>query len=349
MSDRTDHPDPLDALRAANPSPADNPVTGLPLDRARLFQEITMSPADPTASTSPEPTAPEPARSFGPAPTRDELEPRRRVRTGRRFALTGVAAATAVAVGFGVVALVPGSTSAAEAAVVKAAQATEASDAGTAVITVDLEGLDGRADGFSPGSLVLSTAFDGSDLSARLDGDQAGSFGFGGAPEVRVVDGVIYLDIGDGTWYSVDDPNLATLLSTVGLPVDIRSDLSSGIVELVTSADDVQDLGSGRYRATVTVEEARRLADAYPSLGLYTDRMLPAEVAQQPLQIELVLDGSGLIDVVTIGTALTDPDDPSITATGSITIDFNDLGVDQDIVAPLGAEPLDLGSMLGGN
>ncbi len=356
MSDRPDSPDPLDVLRAANPSPANLPLAEFTLDRSRLLQEITMS--DPTQSdpTQSDPTQSESLtssdaglRSFGPAPSKDELMPRRTARSGRRFAITGVAAASAVAVGFGVVALGPGSTTSAEAAVVKAAQATEASDSGTATITIGVDGLDASLDGAPDGSFVLSTAFDGTDLSARLDGDQAGNFGFGGAPEVRVVDGVIYLNIGDGSWYSVDDPNIATMLSTVGLPIDIRSDLSSGIVELVTSADNVEDLGDSRYRATVTVEEARRLADSYPSLGLYTDRMLPAEIAQQPLEIELVLDGNGLIDVVTIGATLTDPDDPSASAGGSITIDFNDLGIDQDIVAPEGAETLDLGSLLNGD
>ncbi len=344
----TESNDPLDQLRAANPVPAPLPSSALPTSGQRadaLFKEITMT----------DPTIANPAvtnREFGPAPTKDQIAPRRgkapRSKTGRRFALTGVAAATAAAVGFSVVALAPGSTTEAEAAMISAAQGTEAARAGTAIITVNAD-----ADG-EQHEIVLTTAFDGSDLSATLDAADMG-LELGGSPEVRIVDGSIFLSLGDGNWYSVDDPKIADLLSASGLPVNIRNDLSSGIVELVKTADNVEEVEPGHFRATVTVDDARRLAKDFPSLGLYTDQVtqfgaddLPAEVANQPLNIDLVLDDAGLIDVVTIGAAAVDPDSGE-PATGSIRIDLNDLGTTQTIEAPANAQPMDLGSFLSGN
>ncbi len=336
----TDHADdPLfDALRAANPVP----TPPLPsADADQLLQEILMS--DPTSPSQ---------RDFGPAPTKDELTPRRN-RT-RRFALTGAAAATAAVVGFGAVALAPGSSTPAQAAMVSAAEDTEAVRSGTAIVTVDTS-VDERLD-----DLVLVTAFDGSDLSATLE---TGSLGvdFGGDPEVRLVDGVIYLSIVDGQWFSVEDPRITDLVAASGLPVDIRNDLSRAIVELVESASDVEELESGHFTATVSVDEIRRIAENYPTLGLYSDSVLndnvlndsvlnekelDADVGEHRVAIDLVLDDAGLIDVVTIGTSAVDPDtDEAID--GSIRIDLNDLGTPQTIDAPADATPMDLAALLG--
>lgn len=347
----------LAQLRAADPvpQPADPTRQGAAPSAAHaasLFEEITMS--DPTLS---DPTLTDPTtnatsaddlRDFGPAPQRDELAPKR---TGRRLAWTGVAAATAAVVGFGAVSLGPGSTSEVQAAMISAAENTEAARAGTAIITVSSDLGDRAPMGANLDELVLTTAFDGSDLMASLDTADLG-MPIGGSPEVRIVDGVIYLSLGDSTWYSVEDARIVDLLTTAGLPVDIRNDLSQGIVELVKSAENVEEIEPGHFRATVTVEEARRLAEDFPSLGLYTDRALtetdelPAEIAEQPLEIDLVLDSEGLIDVVTIGATLDDPDSTE-SLRGSIRIDMNDLGTAQAIEAPADAEPIDLGSFLG--
>ncbi len=295
--------------------------------------------------------APE-SRGFGPAPTKDELTPRRH-RT-RRFALTGAAAATAAVVGFGAVALAPGSSTPAQAAMVSAAEDTEAVRTGTAIVTVDTS-VDERLD-----ELVLVTVFDGSDLSATLETGSLG-FDFGGDPEVRLVDGVIYLSIADGEWFSVEDPRITDLVATSGLPVDIRNDLSRGIVELVKTASDVEELEPGHFTATVSVDEIRRIAENYPTLGLYSDRVLndsainekvlddsdlPADIGEHRVAIDLVLDEAGLIDVVTIGTSAIDPDTAE-TVDGSIRIDLNDLGTPQTIEAPADATPMDLAAMLG--
>lgn len=342
----------LGRLRSVNPipEPADpttRSTTPSVTHAATLFEEITMSDpslSDPSLS---DPNQSDPTvRDFGPAPQRDELAPKR---TRKRMAWSGVAAATAAVVGFGVVSLGPGSTTEVQAAMVSAAESTEAARSGTAIITVSSDLGDRAPMGVDLDELVLTTSFDGSDLQASLDAADLG-LPIGGSPEVRIVDGIIYLSLGDGSWYSVEDARIVDLLTTAGLPVDIRNDLSQGIVELVKSAENVEELEPGHFRATVTVEEARRLAEDFPSLGLYTDRATanddtPDEIADQPLDIDLVLDAEGLIDVVTIGASLTDPDSAE-TVDGSIQIDLNDLGTTQVIEAPTNAEPIDIASFL---
>ncbi|MEZ5377340.1 MAG: hypothetical protein R2733_12615 [Acidimicrobiales bacterium] len=327
----TDANDPiLAALRDANPVPDPRRLAGESTDA--LFQEITMTTSTDAAN----------ARDFGPAPTKDEIAPRR-ARRKRGVALTGAAAATAAAVGFGVVAFGPGSVPEAHAAMISAAENTDAARSGTAVITVTTDAEGGH-------EFVLTTAFDGSDLSASVSGDDLASE-IGGTPELRVVGGTIYVSDGD-QWYSIDDPRIADFLSAAGMPVDVRNTLSDGIVELVKSASNVEQLDARHYRATVTVGEAQRLAADFPSLGVFTDRIgseqLPADVADQPLDIDLVLDDNGLIDVVTIDADAVDPSTGEAMS-GSISIDLNDLGITQTIEAPADAQPMDMGRMLGGN
>ncbi len=334
MTDSPDADPVLEALANANPIPDPNDLPASAVRADALFEEITMTS---------HPTDPSTIRDFGPAPSKDEFAPRRARKRG--FAITGVAAATAAAVGIGVVALGPGSVPEAHAAMISAAEDTEAARAGTAIITVIAD------DGSGEQQLLLTTAFDGSDLTATISGDDLPS-PLGATPEVRVVDGTIYLSLGDG-WFAIDDPAIADLLTTTGLPVDVRDSLSNGIVELVKSASNVEQLDSTHFRATVTLEEARALAADLPSLALFTDRALgagdlPADVAEQPFDIDLVLDADGLIDVVTIGTNAVDPESGE-TVNGSVSIDLNDLGSAQTIEAPADAQPLDITSLLGGD
>lgn len=325
--------DPIEALRAANPVPVDSAAGSTSTHDPRsapdaLFQEIIMT--DPSID-----------RPFGPAPTRESLTTRHRG-VGRRVAIAGVAAATAAAIGVGAMALVPGNTTAAEAAMIGAAQQTEASDSGTAIVTIVAD-HSGEAMSFA-----LTSRFDGDDLEVSLDADGSDALGIPIKPELRIVDGVIYVNVGAERWLSVDDPNIAALLSTFGMPVDIRNDLSSGIVDLVKEADDAEALGDDRFRATVTVGEARTLAGTYPSLGLYTDRAIPGAIDDEELVIDVTVDDAGLIDVITIGADATDPG-TNERITGSITIDFEDMGVAQAIEAPADAEALDLGTFMSGD
>ncbi len=347
MIDKNDLEPVLAALRDANPIPHVPLASGIQAET--LFQEITMSApssADlPSARLPSETLSSETAatRDFGPAPSKDEFAPRGSAKK-RRFALTGVAAATAAAVGFGAVAIAPGSMPEAQAAMIAAAENTEAARAGTAIVTVTTD------DGSGQQAFVLTTAFDGSDLRATISGDEMMS-GFGDTPEVRVVDGTIYVSLGTD-WFAIDDPKIADLLATSGLPVDVRNSVSNGIVELVKSASNVEEIAVGHFRATVTVEEAQRLAADLPSLALFTDAFggeeLPADVANQPLDIDLILDAAGMIDVVTIDTDAIDPTTGQA-MNGSISIDLNDLGTAQTIEAPADAQPMDMGSLLGGN
>lgn len=328
-----DMTDPIDRLRAANPVSPNPDAAHAPAARA-LFQEITMT--DPTATIDPSgPTndstaAPSP---FSPPPTAEQMAASKAPRKlPRRGAMTAAAAAAAAVIGVGAVSLIPGSLTPAAAAMLDAAQQTQAADSGTITVTLDVDGID------EAGQVSLITDYAGDDLSARLDGPDA--FGLGGdAPQIRIVDDVIYLNDG-GQWFSVADERVMSLLTTFGLPTDVRQTMSAGVVELIELADDAEENADGSFTATVTAEEVRLVAEGFPSFALFADEALPEEVADQELQLDVVLDDNGLIDTVTLGADDLDEGDGS-PVRADVTVDFDDLDAGAAIEAPADAEVID--------
>ncbi len=320
--------DPIDDLRAANPVSPSADAAQSPAARA-LFQEITMS--NPNSSTA---TASQPAPSpFSPPPSAQEMAASKAPRKlPRRGALTAAAAAAAAVIGVGAVSLIPGATTPAAAAMLDAAQQTQAADSGTITVTLDVAGSD------DDGRFSLITDYDGDDLAARLDG--SAEFGIGGvAPQLRVVDDVIYVNDGD-QWFSVSDERVMSLLTTFGLPTDVRQTMSAGVVELIELADDAVENADGSFSATVTVDEVRLIAEGFPSFALFADEALPDDVAAQELSLDVVLDDSGLIDTVTLGADDLDEGDGTPVEAG-VTVDFDDLDAGSSIDAPADAEAID--------
>lgn len=320
--------DPIDHLRAANPVSPSSDAAQSPAARA-LFQEITMS--DPNSTTA---TAPQPAPSpFSPPPSAEEMAASKAPRKlPRRGALTVAAAAAAAVIGVGAVSLIPGASTPAAAAMLDAAQQTQAADSGTITVTLDV------ADADESGQLSLITDYDGDDLSARLDGST--EFGFGGeAPQLRVVDDVIYINDGD-QWFSVSDDRVMSLLTTFGLPTDVRQTMSAGVVELIELADDAVENADGSFSATVTAEDVQTVAEGFPSFALFTDEALPDDVAGQEFALDVVLDDNGLIDTVTLGADDIDEGDGTPVEAG-VTVDFDDLDAGSSIEAPADAEAID--------
>lgn len=328
-----DMTDPIDRLRAANPVSPTPDAAQSPAARA-LFQEITMS--DPTATIDSSASTPEPQRAsspFSPPPTAEQMAAAKAPRKlPRRGALTAAAAAAAAVIGVGAVSLIPGSTTPAAAAMLDAAQQTQAADSGTITVTLDVDADD------DSGQFSLITDYDGDDLAARLAGSN--EFGLGGeAPQLRVVDDVIYVNDG-GQWFSVSDDRVMSLLTTFGLPTDVRQTMSAGVVELIELADDAEENADGSFTATVTVEEVRLVAEGFPSFALFADEALPEDVADQELQLDVVLDGNGLIDTVTLGADDLDEGDGT-PVRADVTVDFDDLDAGAAIEAPADAEALD--------
>ncbi len=358
--------DPIDNLRSANPVPTDQNSAHSARAEA-LFQEITMtdpntinpntidpntllpntaatttSAAAAAASTSvaPQSAAAVSSSPFTAPPSREAMtRTNTRRRPSRKTKVGTAAAAAAAVIGFGTFSLIPGAVSPAAASMLSAAEQTQAADSGTVTVTLNVsEGSDAE-------TVSLITNYSNDDLAARLE---AGDFDLGpNTPEIRIVDDVIYVSDGDA-WYSANDPRLVSLFGTLGLPTDVRQTMSAGVVELLERADDAVEVSDGVFEATVTVAEVQEVAEGFPGFGVvagdaFGDEDLPADVAEEVLSLDVVLDADGLIDTVTLGAD--DFDDsaagsPSVDA--AVTIDFDDLDAGVTIVAPENAEEVDL-------
>lgn len=326
--------DPIDRLRAANPvTPSDSSL----VDRDEIFAAVTASEAD-SADEIPRPMATEREALFSAPPSQESVktELRRRPRSGR--ILAGAAAAVvAGAVGFGAVSLIPSSSAPAAAAMAQVAQATEAADSGTVTVSI---GLEDEAETFG---VTLFSRFDGRDFSATLI-DAAGQE-LDGLPtdvEVRFIDGEVYVSDGE-RWIVVDDPNMMTALEASGFPLDVGS-ASAAVVDLVEAADGVVETEPGRFQGTVTVAEVKEVAADHPSLEFFVPELFDTELDQEELEIDLVSDGSGAVDMVTISAVPEVEEAAGGEVEATLVIDFEDLGTEQIIERPADAEPLDLGS-----
>lgn len=335
--------DPLERLRAANPVPGSSNSAPAP---DAVFEDIIM--------TSNSPFGPPPVRT---APSAPPTSPRR----GRRFAIAGVAAAAVAAVGVTAPGWFGDDLSPAHAALVAAANSTAAMESGTAIVELS---------GFDDHRLMLESGFHGEDLSivVATDGHGLGHrvTEFSRDLELRVVDRVVYLQLGEDQWISVDDARIAPLLSGTPLAVDVRSNLARSVTDLVRNAQDVEEPAPNHFVATVTVEELTSLLPLSEQFLAGSSGLSDAE-ATLAVRVELTLDAEGMIDVMTLSHDLSTsrgaapsmpsredatnnpatnhsaPDDHIVV----ITIDFNDLGQGAPIPVPENATPFSASSLRG--
>ncbi|MFV0526634.1 MAG: hypothetical protein ACK5RL_19295 [Acidimicrobiales bacterium] len=339
------HLDPIELLARANPVPPSTTGAAATPEARRRFQEIIMTTPTPDRST-PDPIAepvnvPEPG--FAP-PTIAALtaSEQRRGRLRRWGVPATAAAAAAAVVAAGVAVILPGSTPAAAEAMVSAAQTTGSAESGSVVITANM------ASGGEAGNFEMVSHFDGDDLTMILEPgeglDPADEFD---QVELRLVDGVAYFMDDTGAWYSVDDPAVTSVVSGLA-PIDVKDQVASGLIDIATNAENAEEVEPGHYTATTTMAELADLIPANPVLdgtsGLEAnevDRELPPELAGQQVNLDIRLDDTDQIDIVTFtGVDLTDEQGTPVSA--EVVVDFQDLGVPQDIEAPASAQPVDL-------
>jgi hypothetical protein len=202
--------------------------------------------------------------------------------------------------------------------------------------------------------------FDNRALSLRMDlagslGDLAGSEG--GRTEVRVVDGVFYIDLGDladeageltdgKRWLKLDLSGLTGMLGD-GAVSSESSNPVDGLDALRSVSSDVTEVGSEtlrgvettHYRATIDV--AKALADAPAGARDLLDR-----AATPTIPVEVWLDAQGRVRKYTMQV-----DGTSVGTEGStvaVTYEFFDFGAPVDVGAPPADEVADLGSMFEG-
>ncbi len=340
--------DPLDRLRAANPIPTsltDAADRHSSIDKEVLFEEILAMPEQPTIIG--QPAAERPARDFGAPPTHEEVTNASGPKRSRRW-IPGVAAAAAVGViGLGAVSLIPQTTTPAGAAMIQAAEQTESMESGIVTVGFSVaegDGMEGSADS----GIVLTSQFDGDDFSARLvesSGDASSEQLVG--LEVRLVDGTLFGSDGE-RWFEVSDPIIETLLTTNGLPVDVRDSMAAAVVDLAKVAEGVEEVEPGHFTGIITGEETASVVSKYPSLNFFATELTGVDVEGEEIEFDLVLDETGAIDTVTLRDQdVEDPtsSEPTLNAI-EIVVDFDDLGEPQAIEAPDGAIELDVGEFL---
>lgn len=322
------HDDPV-LRRLADADPAQtSPLPGAASPEARqAFATATSGTA--TTSTPG-------ATGFGPPPV--GVDARRPHRWG---ALAGVAAAGAVVAG-GVLALAPGGSTPALAAVQSAADTTASVDEGVMRTTVDLAGTDGAEQGSL--SAEVLTRFDQGDLAVTVDllesSHDADELIDGPEAEAVLVDGVAYArtTLDDEGWFGVEAPPFVT--SAVEDLANPRSILAVVDDLLDATEDGTVEVGGEtltRYVATVDLtEQTLRAAGAFGLAGGLD--VTPTGT----VDVVLLVDGD-VLRVMTLSGTAGETSLPDAEVDFEITVAFDDLGVDQDIVAPADVTVVELG------
>ena len=197
-------------------------------------------------------------------------------------------------------------------------------------------------------------------LSLRMD--LAGSLGLGrsggGGAEVRVVDGVFYMDLGDlgddipeltdgKRWLKLDLSGLTDMLGDAAAssessnPVDGLEALrgvSSDVTEVGT--ETVRGVETTHYRATIDL--AKALADA-PADARDGAQDLLDRAGTPTIPVDVWLDAQDRVRKYTMQL-----DSESNGATVAVTYEFYDFGAPVDVTAPPADEVADLGSVFEG-
>ncbi len=242
--------------------------------------------------------------------------------------------------------------------------ATAAERTARFVASIDSTDGDDRVQVTAEGAVDLQTQ----NLSLRMD--LAGSLGLGssdagdsgaGRAEVRVVDGVFYLDLGDlgdeaeeltdgKRWLKLDFSGLAGMLgddavsSESSNPVDGLEALrgvSSDVTEVGT--ETLRGVETTHYRATIDL--AKALADA-PAGARDGARDLLERAGAPTIPVDVWLDAQDRVRKYTMqvdGAAF-----GSESSSVAVTYEFYDFGAPVDVSAPPADEVADLGSMFEG-
>lgn len=242
--------------------------------------------------------------------------------------------------------------------------ATAAERTARFVTSIDSTDGDDRVQVTAEGAVDLQNQ----NLSLRMD--LAGSLGLGssdagasgaGRAEVRVVDGVFYMDLGDlgdeaeeltdgKRWLKLDFSGLAGMLgddavsSESSNPVDGLEALrgvSSDVTEVGT--ETLRGVETTHYRATIDL--AKALADA-PAGARDGARDLLERAGTPTIPVDVWLDAQDRVRKYTMQV-----DGSSFGAESSsvaVTYEFYDFGAPVDVSAPPADEVADLGSMFEG-
>lgn len=327
MNDRSsndnhdDDHDPLALLEDANPVPIDSTVPTRPAPQA-LFEEIIMTDTDTPLRSVPD-AAVDTAGANRPAPP-----------SRRRWLLPAVAAAALVATA--AVAVWPNGGQTAAAAVRAAAASTESATSGTVEVFV------AYSDAGEDGTVRFVSRFFGDD-SETVVSSETGEIEI---PDTwfRVVDGRTFTrglyeaegSAPDSPWLEVTDVDGVELVPELGLPGAVSANGTAGLVALLEHAEDVERSGDDTYTATITVGDARTLAEVPAGLSFLTDD--DSELADdQVLGVEAHVGDDGRLDELVIDFVEQDSDTDS---SARIEVMYDDLDAGEPIEVPADVEPM---------
>jgi len=328
----------LDALRAADPV---DPATLPAGDSAQARQVLAAAFTADALDTAAEPAAaevvelaptgtdggPEAVR-FVPPPVVNRRRPRA-VPSPRGRLLAASAAAVAVIVA-GTVALLPGGTSPALAAVADTASVSS----GRVTTTLSVESNGSQAES---GSATLEAVFEGSDVAVTVS-DVTSSSDPGVADrasqlEGRIVDDSVYIRDGE-TWRSAPGGSLAS--TTAKKFLDPRA-----VLDTVKDLTDITDLGPATIDGVETTHYRGVVDLGGESVASWLASMDPSAEkvkAEGEATVDLYVGADGLLRHLDVKGNAQDPDSTD-GATFTLTTVFSDLGADLDVEAPADAVP----------
>ncbi len=323
----------LDDLRAADPvDPASLPAADSALARQTLAAAYAAGSADPAeAGVDLAPTGTDGgpgAVRFVPPPVVNRRRPRA-VPSPRGRLLAASAAAVAV-VAAGAVALWPGGTSPALAAVTDTASVS--SGRVTTTLSVTSSGSEAES-----GSATLEAVFEGADLAVTVSdvlfsGDH-GEADRASELEGRIVDDTVYLNDGD-TWYSAPGGSLAS--ATAKKFLDPRA-----VLDTVKDLTDITDLGPATIDGVETTHYRGVVDLGGESVANWLATMDPSAEkvqAEGEATVDLYVGGDGLLRHLDVTGNAQDPDSTD-GATFTLTTVFSDLGANLEVEAPSDAVP----------
>lgn len=322
----------LDALRAADPVdtaalPAPDSPEARQVLAAATADAVREAPVIELAPTGTDGGGPEAVRFVAP-PVVNRRRPRA-VPSPRGRLLAASAAAMAV-IAAGAVALWPGGTSPALAAVSDTASVS--SGRVTTTLSVESSGSDAES-----GSATLEAVFEGSNVAVTVsdvslsDGPQAAEQA--SQMEGRIVDDAVYVRDGD-TWRTAPGGSLAS--ATAKKFLDPRA-----VLDTVKDLTDITDLGPATVDGVETTHYRGVVDLGGESVANWLASMDPSAEkvqAEGEATVDLYVGSDGLLRHLDVTGNAQDPDSAD-GATFTLTTVFSDLGADLDVQAPADAVP----------
>lgn len=317
-------------LAAANPVPAAEVESADSTRADAILARVTSRPGE----FAPYGTTGGTSERRSPA-TISSSPPRQRLRW------PALAAVAAVALLFGLVAVVPGTTEPALATVQAAADVTADASTGRVISTFQLDSVDGNESGILAGT--ATTEFNGENVAATIDVDDGQTTAMS-AQEIaqlelvstRLVDGIWYFSLDGKEWFKAEAP--AMVSRQIGQMTDLRSLLDQvgtlvEVEEVGTIAID--GLSATHYRSEVDLAEQRQQESAWMPAGQAMD-IEPVGL----VTIDLYVTDDGLMRRIEVAGDISDGESSDLdsdslnAATFSVVTDFVDLGSDISIEAP---------------